>query len=271
MASTSNSITASESESSTSPRAVSAIDGEGQDESNVKQDSTTVAAAASMAQAVSTTERENESSTAKVESGTKRSALNDEETKEHKKSRTEAKEVLDLAVSLGYKDGDRIEVEWDVEDDHNVATRWWGATLLPHDGRYHSDEENVAIRTLHYDPYPEGGFLESSKEDVIFLSPNLLADPTTREPLNYRRQGSEEELVVEANESSLEGAVNAILQGALAKNQAAWNTMTPAQQAQIASKIAQKKEKLVSLLMQQETKTVTGTDMNAILAQTMSE
>jgi len=172
--------------------------------------------------------------------------------------------MTDLAVSLGYKDGDRFEVEWDVEDNEDdVDTHWWGATLLPYDGRV---KEQVAVRTLKYDPYPEGGFPEYSSEDVIFLSSNMLADPETRDYLNYRKAGSEEEYELD----SVECTVNSILEAALSKNKAAWNTMSAAQQADIASKIALKKQKLVSLL-QEQTGVVTSQGMQAILAKTMSE
>mmetsp|Transcript_12455 Transcript_12455/g.28084 ORF Transcript_12455/g.28084 Transcript_12455/m.28084 type:complete len:298 (+) Transcript_12455:75-968(+) len=185
---------------------------------------------------------------------------------------TASTECVDLAITFGFQPGDRIEVEWDVEDEEAVSTRWWGSTLLPYDGRVCSDDEgNVAIRTLRYDAYPEGGFEEPSDEDVIFISSNLLADPETRTLLNYRRAGSEEEVVVQADRSSVEGVVNAVLQAALAKQNAAWNTMTPAQQADIASKIAARKQKLVELLLQRTDGPVDLQVMNQILAQIMAE
>ncbi|KAL7567701.1 hypothetical protein ACA910_012038 [Epithemia clementina (nom. ined.)] len=177
-------------------------------------------------------------------------------------------EAVDTATVFGYKDGDRLEVEWDIEGDGaegtKVDTHWWGATLLPFDGRI---KDQVAIRTLEYDAYPQGGFPEKSKEDVVFLDHNVLADPENMDQvLYYRRAGSEETYGID----SVEPVVNQILQNVLAKNQQAWNHLTPAQQAHIASKIAAKKQKLVDLL-QQQTGLVTSQEMQAILAQTMNE
>ena len=202
----------------------------------------------------------------------------DEVIQHSKKSRAETSstangsvgddEGVDTAALFGYNDGDRIEVEWDIEgaseDGDQVETRWWGAALLPFDGR---TKDKVAIRTLEYDAYPEGGFYEKSREDVVFLDHNVLAGPENMDQLlYYRRAGSEETYGIEA----VEPVVDQILERVLAKNQEAWNHLTPAQRAQIASKIASKKEKLVGLLSQQ-TGVVTSEEMHVILAQTMNE
>lgn len=159
--------------------------------------------------------------------------------KAEKRAKTEA--PLDLAVTLGYKDGDRIEVEWEIENDNEDKTvHWWGATLLKHDGR---TEDSVAIRQLLYDPYKD---FESSKEDVIFLGDDLLVSPDSQNQLKFRREGEDE--VTWYNEGDLNQKLNTILMGALTKNETAWKILPPARQALIASKIASKKEKLIEAL-----------------------
>jgi hypothetical protein len=85
----------------------------------------------------------------------KRQAVTDEEScgeedsDSAKRPRTED-EALDLAVTLGYKTGDRIEIQWELEKQGETDVHWWGATLLEHDGR---TTDSVAIRTILYDEY----------------------------------------------------------------------------------------------------------------------
>lgn len=202
-------------------------------------------------------------------------------------------EVLDLAKTLGFKAGYRFEVQWEIhtaedDDDDNdnhqdtaaaaVAavnqkspkTRWWGATLLEHDGR---TEDSVAIRTLDYDPYPEGGFPERSQEDVIFLGKDTLVNPVTHDELTYRLEGDDttETVVSVAGREQIEQVVNETLMKAMTKNAAAWGSMSSAQQALIADRVAAKKEKLVELLLNHDKGVVTSTDMQAILARTMED
>jgi hypothetical protein len=74
-----------------------------------------------------------------------------------------------------------------------VTSRWWKATLLPHDGRQMLvslsgfavaktkttiiDDDDVVladVRVLEYDALPELGYEESSREDVIFYGPTRL-------------------------------------------------------------------------------------------------
>jgi hypothetical protein len=57
---------------------------------------------------------------------------------------------LDLAEVFGFKQGDSLEVQWDVEMEGEKSTKWWGATLDPFDGR---TEDGVAVRVLHYDAF----------------------------------------------------------------------------------------------------------------------
>ena len=149
---------------------------------------------------------------------------------------------LDLAVTLGYKPGDRLEVQWEIEMNDKVEMRWWGCTLEPHDGR---TEDSVAIRVLHYDAYPEAGF-EECRDDVIFMGHDLLVTPDSQTQLKFRREG--DEAVVWYNEGDLDEQLNSILMGALNNHKTAWNTLTAAQQASIADKIATKKERLMEVL-----------------------
>jgi hypothetical protein len=92
---------------------------------------------------------------------------------------------LDLALTLGYKEGDRIEVQWEIERLGETKVHWWGATLLKHDGR---TTDSVAIRTIEYDRKPELGF-DSCKDDVIFLGDDLIVSPDSQTQLKYRREG----------------------------------------------------------------------------------
>jgi hypothetical protein len=207
----------------------------------------------------------------------KRAALVDLDEEEN--SKRMKVEVYDLAETMGFKAGDRLEVEWEIvdasstpgtheADDALARTRWWGATLMEHDGR---TEDSVAIRTLDYDPYVEGGFPDHSKEDVIFLGRDLLVDPVTQTELQFRRQGAEEEDTVYVGREDIESIVNATLAQALQRNQSSWNAMEPSKQAFIASMIAEKKEKLTELLSSHADANgvVTADDMRTILTQTM--
>ena len=177
----------------------------------------------------------------------------------------EEPEVLDLAKTLGYKAGDRFEMKWEIEGENGESTtRWWAATLLEHDGR---TEDSVAIRVLDYDPYPEGGFPDRSKEDVIFLGKDTLVNPVSQDELSYRPLGEEG---VWLGRDDVEGVVNATLQKAFQKNSQAWGSMSSAQQAVIASAVAEKKEKLLDLLLNQTSGVVDSDVMKSILSKTMS-
>lgn len=216
----------------------------------------------------------------------KRIRLNDDEAKSDKK-KEETEEVLDFAQTLGIVAGDRLQVKWEIsndddnaddnEDSSTTTTHWWTATLLPHDGRVVA-EEGVAIRTLDYDPYPEGGFPERSLEDVVFLGQDLLVDPVTRDELRFRRLGETHDIDDEDDEDAifcidsrddLERVVNELLANALANQSAKWQSLSVAQQAQIASAVAEKKETLLTLLDQHRGSVVTGPVMQQLLAQAM--
>lgn len=195
-----------------------------------------------MSQSIEKTTEKPESPAAGQDDSLKRRAPEEEDAASspaEKRAKTEA--PLDLAVTLGYKDGDRVEVEWEIENDNGETTvHWWGATLLSHDGR---TEDSVAIRQLKYDPHQK---FESSVEDVIFLGSNLLVSPDSQNQLTFRREGEEE--VQWYNEGDLNESLNNILMTAMSKNSEAWKTLSPARQAMIAEKIASKKEKLIEAL-----------------------
>jgi hypothetical protein len=191
-------------------------------------------------------------------------------------------ELLDLANTLGLKTNERFEVQWEIRqgdesgddaagadaEEEKVETRWWGATLLEHDGR---TEDSVAVRVLDYDPYPEGGFPERSREDVIFLGRDVLIDPNTHEEMQYRPLGDDDSGAVWLGREGVEEVVNATLANAMQKNSKSWNGLSRAQQASIADIIAKKKEKLLELLLSQPNGVVTTTEMHAIIAKTMQE
>ena len=172
----------------------------------------------------------------------KRSPAETEEKGASKRAKTDDG-PLDLALTLGYKDGDRIEVQWEVEKGGKAEVHWWGATLLKHDGR---TTDSVAIRKVKYDAYPDLGY-DSCEEDYIFLGEDLVVSPDSQTQLKYRREG-EEEQIFWYNEGDMDEQLNAILTGALDKNKNTWNSLNPAQQAIIAEKIAQKKDKLMEVL-----------------------
>jgi hypothetical protein len=203
---------------------------------------------------------------------------------------------VDLAETLGLKAGDRIEVQWEIHDDNdsndnnnnnnndddddddntdnNVKTVWWKATLNEHDGR---TADNVAIRSLHYDPRPDLGFPESSTEDVIFLGHDVLMMPTDPEQtqLHYKREGLTEEendiYAVCQNEAQLEEQLNQVVMDVLRRNSARWESITPSQRAVIADQMSKMKNKLktklTSIMESKSGRVVTSETINEILTQ----
>eukprot|EP00934_Nitzschia_sp_Nitz4_P002087 Nitzschia sp. Nitz4//scaffold177_size45885//15963//16742//NITZ4_007205-RA/size45885-processed-gene-0.37-mRNA-1//1//CDS//3329539055//2087//frame0 len=175
-----------------------------------------------------------------------------------------ASSPLDLAVTLGYKAGDRVEVQWEIAPPNPKdppTIQWWPATLMEFDGR---TTDKVAIRSLHYDPFPEMGFPESSMEDVIFMGYDLLVSPDSQTQLNYRRLGGSEEEIVWYNDSDMDEQLNTILMQALTKNETAWKRLAPSQQSAIADKIFKKKAQLMQAL-RSENKIITSSSIKEIL------
>jgi hypothetical protein len=171
---------------------------------------------------------------------------------------------LDLANTLGYKDGDRVEVQWEIHMDENddqkndgnveaiqedtssttTTSVWWKATLLEFDGR---TIDSVAIRCLLYDARPDLGFPEPSKEDVIFMGHDLLVSPHDESvQLKYKREGltEEENQLLVCNDDQLDEQLNQIVMATLQKNQHVWKAMPAAAQAAIAEKMQKMKEKM---------------------------
>jgi hypothetical protein len=91
------------------------------------------------------------------------------------------KNIAENTTPRFYKVGDRLEVLWTVQspsDEEKVEKRWWSATLC---------EDNGETMVLEYDPFPEGGFNEVSRETVKLKSQHsLLCDG---EVMSVRREG----------------------------------------------------------------------------------
>eukprot|EP00586_Coscinodiscus_wailesii_P002365 CAMPEP_0172479224 /NCGR_PEP_ID=MMETSP1066-20121228/3683_1 /TAXON_ID=671091 /ORGANISM="Coscinodiscus wailesii, Strain CCMP2513" /LENGTH=300 /DNA_ID=CAMNT_0013239501 /DNA_START=272 /DNA_END=1174 /DNA_ORIENTATION=+ len=111
--------------------------------------------------------------------------------------------IFDMCVAIGLKPNARIEVKWSIimirSNILERETRWWGAKLLPHDGRMRTlfevdglgdDPVTVPIRVLDYDPYVSGGFHERSTAEVVFLNDHLLYEMATDTYLSFRTEGS---------------------------------------------------------------------------------
>jgi hypothetical protein len=250
-----------------------------------------------MSENMEPTVNQNKDETESLESTAKRNSGNVIDAAEAKRSRVETThtattpattstddEVIDLARTMDLKVGDRLEIEWELDNGDNdeddgpseTIVHWWGATLLEHDGR---TDEGVAIRTLQYDPYPERGFPDSSNEDVIFMGRDFLICYPSQDELNYRTltdDGSEVAYVV-TNEQDVEDLVDSILTSALSKKAANFEALPRAQQAILAEKIASKKEKLIQLMKDHMSeqraaginRPVTAQDAKNLLARTM--
>ena len=69
----------------------------------------------------------------------------------------------------------------------------------------------------------------------------------------------------------VEQVVNSTLEQALKKNEQAWGKLSSAQQAAIAGAVAEKKEKLMNLLLNHPNGVITSNDMNTMLSKTMED
>ena len=200
-------------------------------------------------------------------------AKKEEEDNSDDKENNNSEEILDICLQLGLKDGERLEVEWQLEEPASEANggrpklvnKWWGCKLMPHDGK---TEDGVAVRQLEYDPYPEGGFPESSLEEVIFLSHEIIMAPDSQAEFKFRPEG----VIQFNNEEETREAINGILMTTLDKHSGAWKQLDRAQQARIADGIAQKKELLVEAIMNHSKSAVIGgEDMKEILQGIMQQ
>lgn len=117
--------------------------------------------------------------------------------------------VVDITKDINLLPGARVEVRWDVHHEDLINskvvlrshTRWWGASLMPHDGRHHvlkeerneggdvMDKVTVPLRVLNYDPFPSGGFDKCSLECVCFLTDHLVLNIDSSEQAYWRKEG----------------------------------------------------------------------------------
>mmetsp|Transcript_76 Transcript_76/g.103 ORF Transcript_76/g.103 Transcript_76/m.103 type:complete len:325 (-) Transcript_76:66-1040(-) len=187
--------------------------------------------------------------------------------------------IVDICDAIGLQPNTRIEVKWDLlmEESNRleVETRWWGAELLPHDGRMHTlsevdgigdDPVTVALRVLEYDPYVAGGFHEKTTAEVAFLNDHLLYEVATETHLGFRIEGStwednedseaDDDTVISASSDEgenerMRAMVDAILQSALVASGCSGKieTLSAAQHCFMADKIRGVKENLIEKMM----------------------
>eukprot|EP00978_Attheya_sp_CCMP212_P031983 scaffold122884_cov51-Attheya_sp.AAC.2 len=218
-----------------------------------------------------------------------------------------AEPVSDVCEMVELKLGDRVQVMWEVHMDNIIGENpdaaaaaavgassshkhWWTATLLLKDDRTHelvADDDDVddkpvvvPIRTLDYDPYPQGGFPERSLEDVCFLSEHSILNVSSESNAYYRKEGDNweptddyEERIMEAveadtaeaesqlvsgnganKEESMRFILDTVLQASLASTggHTKMQHMNPAQRLAVAEKIATAKERLLERIMQHD-------------------
>jgi len=103
--------------------------------------------------------------------------------------------VLAISAMRNLVGGNRIEVQWSLPENGNACCRWWGATVLPYDGRVHEYEPRgqfedfanvLPVRVIQYDQGNAHGF---SAVDVVFLCDHLLLDLSTQGLLCWRDAG----------------------------------------------------------------------------------
>jgi len=198
--------------------------------------------------------------------------------------------VFDVSKNVGISTGKRCQVQWEIHiGDDQTKTKWWSATLLPHDGRTHilhddshdekdrNDKVTVPLLQLQYDAFPEEGFPEQSVEDVCFLTDHSLFNVSSETRSYWRIDGDTWEPSSDSNEkelfnsdsgespnslqvdeivlpgSSPEDALRKvlILESALISNGTSYKNMTASQQRIVAENIEKTKEKLVQKLLEQ--------------------
>ena len=190
--------------------------------------------------------------------------------------------ILDVCT---LRPGDRIEVKWDLHVDVPIetaavtaaggsngdaganashqnqmqtpakqiqmrtttVTKWWGAVLLPPDGRTHvltddggdfgsspppvtpkkpADAATVPVRTLDYDAFPTHGFPDRSVEDVVILSDHTLLNMSSGTRAHYRAEGTGWE-PSDSEQIGVDGLCGADLGGEVADGTAAVPVATP--------------------------------------------
>ena len=190
--------------------------------------------------------------------------------------------ILDVCT---LRPGDRIEVKWDLHVDVPIetaavtaaggsngdadanashqnqmqtpakqirmrtttVTKWWGAVLLPPDGRTHvltddggdfgsspppvtpkkpADAATVPVRTLDYDAFPTHGFPDRSVEDVVILSDHTLLNMSSGSRAHYRAEGTGWE-PSDSEQIGVDGLCGADLGGEVADGTATVPVATP--------------------------------------------
>lgn len=124
--------------------------------------------------------------------------------------------VFDVSKNVGLSTGKRCQVQWEIHiGDDQTKTKWWSATLLPHDGRTHilhddshdekdrNDKVTVPLLQLQYDAFPEEGFPEQSVEDVCFLTDHSLFNVSSETRSYWRIDGDTWEPSSDSNEKEL--------------------------------------------------------------------
>jgi hypothetical protein len=236
----------------------------------------------------------NDSDTSGSSSNMKRQRPNDDVTLQQP-SKKDTSNVFDGAFVYGLKSGDRVSVKWEIIEnegtaDERAVDHWWGATLLEYDGRTYIEQEEdeeqshendddagpVAVHLLEYDEYPEGGFPEKSREEIIFASAFELVDMKSMDTLPYKRIGVDNMIEVIGNENGgFEEMVNTVLANAMKKSMGNFNSLPASVQLTIAEKIANKKAKLVTLMEEffanSGKRVGTPEDMKKLIQQTMQD
>lgn len=123
---------------------------------------------------------------------------------------TEEDNFCDVTQDMKLDSGTRLEVQWELHSDQDNTTtvRWWGGTLLPHDGRTYTfddgsgDKVTVPIRVIDYDPFEEGGFTDRSLEDVAFLTDHTLQNMASNSSSYWRLEKDNWEPTVDIDDYS---------------------------------------------------------------------
>jgi len=214
--------------------------------------------------------------------------VSEERPTKRQRSDDDEKDILDVCKMLNMEPSARLEMKWDVDNDGNKSSHWWGAELQEWDGRYYTvtpedgeesakedksekditDKVTVPLRKLKYDAYPEGGYTTPTLVEVCFLSPHALYDLEQRVTVSFREAGStweeenettDEYFTSNNAEEKLRAILDTVLQSALSNVQTKKN-INAAQQCIVADKICDAKERLVSNLL----KKIENNDVNVI-------
>lgn len=104
--------------------------------------------------------------------------------------------LLSISSLRNLVGSNRVEVQWSHPENGSVGSscQWWGATVLPYDGRvqeYQLGGQNgeiniLPVRIVQYDQRSRRG---NSSVDVIFLSDHVLLDLSTQGILCWRDAG----------------------------------------------------------------------------------